>query len=283
MKMEEFDKEMLKVIVDVENHDDCLMDVEMLVSGAHSVIAHLKEEVRDLSDLSANLNNQLEAVHVKDITWCWSRISKLKKPNNPANCSLWQLVNHLIRQVDLLEEEVLSLKTGTVRTGERLGVLEMSSTMIQLGVHVLEEAMEIDPPLTDLTSEDSDYQDIDDGGVMLVEDLEDERDQENEVPLPIPPPIIHLTTPHPPVLWELIPIDNPAPLVPGVDVKGEDNAWYIPPIHCCWIHALDKYSTSQVEPVPEYVEEMAEDPVAGLLGMTLWLMNQRMSCGQTLE
>ena len=55
--------------------------------------------------------------------------------------------------------------------------------------------MEIDPSLMDLTSEDSNYQDVDDGGAMLVEDLEDERDQENKVPIPIPPPNVHVVTP----------------------------------------------------------------------------------------
>ena len=97
---------------------------------------------------------------------------------------------------------------------------------------------------------------------MLVEDLEDERDQENEVPIPIPP-IICVATPCPPVLWELIPIGNPAPLVPGVKVEGEDDVWYIPPVMHHQIHTLDEYTTSQVEPVLEYVKESSEDPIAG--------------------
>ena len=93
--------------------------------------------------------------------------------------------------------------------------------------------MEIDPPWTDLTSENSNYQNVDDGGMMLVEDSEDEREQENKVPIPIPPPIIHVATPRPPVLQELIPIDNPAPLAPGATLEGEGNACYIPPVmHC---------------------------------------------------
>ena len=83
------------------------------------------------------------------------------------------------------------------------------------------------------------------------------------VPIPVPPPIICVTTPCPPVLWELIPINNPAPLAPGVEVEGEDDMWYIPPVMCCQIHTLDEYSTSQVEHVLEYVEELAEDHVAG--------------------
>ena len=40
--------------------------------------------------------------------------------------------------------------------------------------------MEIDPPITDLSGgdlTDSEYADIDDGGAMLVDDSEDERDQ----------------------------------------------------------------------------------------------------------
>jgi hypothetical protein len=100
---------------------------------------------------------------------------------------------------------------------------------------------------------------------MLVDDLEDERDQENIVPIPAPPPVIHIATPRPPtVLRELIPIDNPAPLVPAAEgEEGEDDMWYIPPITCCRIHALDKFTTAAVEPVPEYVEDWRDDPVAG--------------------
>jgi hypothetical protein len=78
---------------------------------------------------------------------------------------------------------------------ERIGVLEMLLSMIWSQVSTLEEAMEIDPPLTDLTSEedstDLEYQDVDDGNVMLVEDSEDQR--ENMPPLPS---IIQTTTHH---------------------------------------------------------------------------------------
>ena len=115
--------------------------------------------------------------------------------------------------------------------------------MIHLRVVVLEEAMEIDPPVMDLSGEDdstdSEYADVDDGGAMLVDDLEDERDQENIVPIPIPLHATCLDTPHPPtILRELIPIEEPAP-TPAVEVEeGEDDAWYIPPIHHCWIHSL---------------------------------------------
>ena len=88
--------------------------------------------------------------------------------------------------------------------------------------------MEIDPPVTDLSgddSTDSEYANVDDGGAMMVEDSEDEREN---MALP-PPPIIQVATPHPaPVLRELIPIEDPAPLYPGVELEGEDNVWYIP-------------------------------------------------------
>jgi hypothetical protein len=107
----------------------------------------------------------------------------LEKPNNPTNKSLWQLLNCFIHRVEDLEDEVAGLKARSVRSGERIGVLEMSSSMIQSRVQVLEEAMEINPPLMDLMLEDLEYQDVDDGGAMLVEDLEDERDQENIVPI----------------------------------------------------------------------------------------------------
>jgi hypothetical protein len=139
----------------------------------------------------------------------------LEKPNNPTNKSLWQLLNCFIHQVEDLEDEVAGLKARSVRSGERIGVLEMSSSMIQSWVQVLEEAMEINPPLMDLMLEDLEYQDVDDGGAMLVEDLEDERDQENIVPIPVPPPVIWVDTPHLVVLQELIPIEDPAPVTRG--------------------------------------------------------------------
>jgi hypothetical protein len=62
---------------------------------------------------------------------------------------------------------------------ERVSVLEMLSSMIRSRVSVLEEAMEIDPPITDLSgdddSTDSEYADVDDGGAMLVDDSEEEN------------------------------------------------------------------------------------------------------------
>jgi hypothetical protein len=99
---------------------------------------------------------------------------------------------------------------------------------------------------------------------MLVDDSEDERDQENIVPIPIPPPATRLDTPRPPtILRELIPIEAPAP-VPAVEVdEGEDDAWYIPPIHRRRIHPLSEFTTAPVDPVPTYVEDRREDPLAG--------------------
>jgi hypothetical protein len=97
-------------------------------------------------------------------------------------------------------------------------------------------------------------------GAMMVEDSEDER----ENMAPPPPPIIWSATPHPaPVLWELIPIDDPAPIFPGVELEDEDDAWYIPPTMRCRIHAINKFSIHQVDPLPEYVEEIRNDPLAG--------------------
>ena len=128
--------------------------------------------------------------------------------------------------------------------------------------------MEIDPLVTDLSgdedSTDLEYADVDDGGAMLVDDLEEERDQENVVPIPIPPPAIHLDTPRPPtILQELIPTEVPAP-VPAVEIdEGEDDAWYIPPIMCRRIHSLSEFTTAPVDPVLEYVEDCWEDPLAG--------------------
>ena len=141
----------------------------------------------------------------------------MEKPNNPANKSLWQLVNLLSRRVEDQSDLIKDLSSGLVGAKERVYILEMSSTMIRSRVSVLEEAMEINPPVTDLSgdddSTDSVYADVDDGGAMLVDDSEEERDQENVVPIPIPPPATRLNTPRPPtVLQELIPIKEPAPV-----------------------------------------------------------------------
>ena len=255
---------------DLDLLEDRMMDVEMSASGAHRMIGEVKEEVRDLSDLCGNLNNQMESMQVEGIDWCRSRISTLEKPNKPANKSLWQLVNLLSRRVEDQADLIKDLSSSLVGAKERVSVLEMSSTMIRSRVTVLEEAMEIDPPVTDLSgdddSTDSEYADVDDGGAMLVDDSEEERDQENIVPIPIPPPATRLDTPRPPtVLQELIPIEEPAP-VPAVEVdEGEDDAWYIPPVMRRRIHALSEFTTTAVDPVPEYVEDRRDDPEAGPL------------------
>jgi hypothetical protein len=74
--------------------------------------------------------------------------------------------------------------------------------------------MEMAPSPTDLMSENSDYQDVDHRGVMLVEDSEDE--QENIPPLVL----VHQNTPHPVSLVQsLIPIEDPAPITPVVDIR----------------------------------------------------------------
>ena len=253
---------------DLDLLEDRMMDVEMSASGAHHMIGEVKEDVRDLSDLCGNLNNQVETMQVEGIDWCRSRISALEKPNNPANKSLWQLVNLLSCRVEDQADLIKDLSSGLVGAKERVSVLEMSSTMIRSRVTVLEEAMEIDPPVTDLSGDDdsmdSEYADVDNGGAMLVDDSEEERDQENVVPILIPPPVIRLDTPRPPtILRELIPIDPPAP-TPAVEVdEGEDDAWYIPPIMRRWIYALSEFTTAAVDPVLEYVEDHWDDPEAG--------------------
>jgi hypothetical protein len=122
--------------------------------------------------------------------------------------------------------------------------------------------MEIDPPMTDLTSLDGselEYTDVDDGGAMMVEDSEDEWEK-----MPPPPVVIWVGTPHPVVLCELIPIEEPALVTPAIEIdKGEDDVWYIPPVMRHWIHALNEYSPAIVDPVPDYVESRREDPMAG--------------------
>jgi hypothetical protein len=110
--------------------EDRVMDVEMSVQGAHTMLAPLKDDVRDLNDTVANLSNQLESVRVEDVAWCRSRILVLEKPNNPANKSLWLLVNQLSRQIEDQQDQISALQAGMVGTKERVGVLEMSSAMI---------------------------------------------------------------------------------------------------------------------------------------------------------
>jgi hypothetical protein len=245
---------------DLDLLEDRVVDVEMSTSGAHCMIGEVEEEVQELSDLCGTLSNQVETMQVDGIVWCRSRISVLEKPNNPANKSLWQLVNLLVRRVDDQADLIKDLSSGLVGSKERVSVLEMSSSMIRSRVAVLEEVMEIDPPITDLSGDDDstdlEYADVDDGGAMLVDDSEEERDQENIVPVPIPPPVVRLDTPRPPtILRELIPIEAPAP-VPAVEVdEGEDDAWYIPPVHRRRIHPLSEFTTAPVDPVPEYVED----------------------------
>jgi hypothetical protein len=145
------------------------------------MLASTKEEVRELSDSVANIHNQVEMIQTDDIAWCRVRISKLEKPNNPANKSLWQLVNRLSHRVKDQDDPIKGLQAGLVGAKDRVRVLEMLLSMIRSRVSVLEEAMEIDPPVTDLSGGDStdlEYADVDDGGAMMVEDSEDERDQE---------------------------------------------------------------------------------------------------------
>jgi hypothetical protein len=57
----------------------------------------------------------------------------------------------------------------------------MSLVLIHTQVLTLEDVMETAPSLMDLTSEDLDYQDVDDRGAMMVEDSKDE--QKNIPPL----------------------------------------------------------------------------------------------------
>jgi hypothetical protein len=94
---------------DLDVLEDRVMDVEMSAKGAHTMLAPVKEDVQELNDTVANLSNQLESVRIEDIAWCWSRILTLEKPNNPANKSLWLLVNQLSRQVEDQQDQIATL------------------------------------------------------------------------------------------------------------------------------------------------------------------------------
>jgi chromosome segregation ATPase len=133
--------------VNLDVLEDRVMDVEMSAKGAHTMMAPLKDNVRDLNDTVANLSNQLEMVRVEDIAWCRSRILMLEKPNNPANKSLWLIVNQLSHRVKDQQDQISALQAGMVGTKERVGVLEMLSVMIRTQVGIIEDAMEIDPPV----------------------------------------------------------------------------------------------------------------------------------------
>ena len=50
--------------------EDWVMDVEMSALGAHQMLVTVKEEVWDLNDLVANINNQVERIQVEDVLWC---------------------------------------------------------------------------------------------------------------------------------------------------------------------------------------------------------------------
>jgi hypothetical protein len=262
------DQDITQIRVEVDVLEDHTMDVEMNAQGAHQMISDIKDDLWDLNDLAANLNNQVERIQVEDISWCHTHTNKLEQPNNPVNCSLWNLVNHLSSRVEDQDDLIAELRAGLLQGKNQLGVLEMSSLMIHSRVQVLEEAMEIDPPVTNLSEGELEYEDMDDGGVMLVEDSEDERDQENVAPILIPAP--HFVTPFPSVAFQsLILIEDLAPWfatpVPSVEdnAEGEDNAWYIPLIYHHQAHPLYEYSSAHVDPVPNYVEDVREDPTAG--------------------
>jgi chromosome segregation ATPase len=155
MEVEQQDHDLASYRTQHDLLEDQMMDVEMSVKGAHTMIVSMKDEVRDLDDSMANIHNQVESIQVEDIAWCRSRISTLEKPNNPTNSSLWQLVNRLSRWVEDQEDLIKGLQAGLVGAKDWVGVLEMLSSMICSRVQVLEEAMEIDPPVTDLSGEDS--------------------------------------------------------------------------------------------------------------------------------
>jgi hypothetical protein len=106
------------------------MDVEMSAKGVHQIIMLMKEDIRDLNDSMANFNNQVERIQVEDITLCHSRTTTLEKPNNPANKSLWQLVNQLSRRIEDQADQIGALQARMIGAKERIGVLEMSSSMI---------------------------------------------------------------------------------------------------------------------------------------------------------
>jgi hypothetical protein len=118
--------------------DDCMMDVEMSAKGAHTMIASMKENVQELQTSVANARNQVELIRSKDVAWCRARISKLEKPNNPTNKSLWQLVNWVARWVEDQEDQIKGLQAGLVGAKDRVRVLEMSSSMICSRVSVLD-------------------------------------------------------------------------------------------------------------------------------------------------
>jgi hypothetical protein len=94
------------------------------------MITPLKDDVWDLNNLATNLSNQVEAIQVEDILWCHSRITKLERLNNPANCFLWELLNHFVCQVEDQEDKIAGLKARLVQSQERIGILEMLSAMI---------------------------------------------------------------------------------------------------------------------------------------------------------
>ena len=42
--------------------EDRVMDIKMSASGAHTMLVNVKEDIWDLDDLTANINNQVERI-----------------------------------------------------------------------------------------------------------------------------------------------------------------------------------------------------------------------------
>jgi hypothetical protein len=70
MEVERQDRDLANYHNECDLLDDCMMDVEMSVKGAHTMIASMKEDVQELQTSVANAHNQMELIRSDDIAWC---------------------------------------------------------------------------------------------------------------------------------------------------------------------------------------------------------------------
>jgi hypothetical protein len=70
MDVERQDQDLTQPQNDHDVLEDRVMDMEMSAKGAHQMMAPIKEDLWDLNDLIANVNNQVEMILVEDVSWC---------------------------------------------------------------------------------------------------------------------------------------------------------------------------------------------------------------------
>jgi hypothetical protein len=70
MDVERQDQDLTQLRNEHDILEDWVMDMEMSAKGAHQMITPMKEDLRNLNDFVANVNNQVERIQVEDVSWC---------------------------------------------------------------------------------------------------------------------------------------------------------------------------------------------------------------------